>query len=513
MPFIALGVAMIIVDATIVNVAVPSIIRDLHLSATSAEWLNSIYSLVFAALLISAGRAGDRFGRRNLFLLGTLLFVVASLVAATAPTGSILLLGRFLQGIGGAMVLPSTLSTVNALFQGRERAIAFAIWGSTIGGVAALGPLVGGWLTTDVSWRWAFLVNVPVGVLIAVGVALFIPETRDPAAGKGVDLGGNVLVTLGFSGVVFALIEGVHYGWWRRESPLTLFSLHWTSTVSPVPVAALLGVLFLLGFVLTQSRRGRAGRPVLVDLGLFRIPSFAAGNLAALVVSLGEFGILFVLPLFLQGVQGYSALRTGVLLLALAGGSLVAGGLTPQLAARVSARSVARLGLLLEFLGLLLLGLLIAPSVGAWTLVPALLLYGLGVGFATAQLTGVILTDVPVSASGAASGIQSTVRQVGSALGIAVLGTLYVSEIGRRTLSGSLQVTGTTRAAANALSTAVRGSGGAVVHGLPGGALREAAASAVATSTRLAAFLAALFILVGLAATFRLPRESARAPH
>jgi MFS family permease len=177
MPFIALGVAMIIVDATIVNVAIPSIIRDLHTSVATAEWVNSIYSLVFAALLITLGRLGDMFGRRRLFRLGTIWFVLASVVAATAPSSGILIFGRFLQGIGGAMILPATLSTVNTLFQGSERAIAFAIWGSTIGGMAAIGPFLGGLLTTELSWRWAFLINIPLGAAILIGLIKLVPET------------------------------------------------------------------------------------------------------------------------------------------------------------------------------------------------------------------------------------------------------------------------------------------------------------------------------------------------
>ncbi|MDA8115947.1 MAG: MFS transporter, partial [Actinomycetota bacterium] len=193
MPFIAVGVAMIIVDATIVNVAVPTIIRELHLGATGAEWLNSIYALVFAALLISFGHAGDRWGRRRLFLLGAVIFVAASLIAATAPNGAVLIAGRFIQGIGGAMILPATLSTVNAMFTGHERAIAFAIWGSTIGGFAALGPLAGGWLTTDFSWRWAFLVNLPIGAIVVIGILFFIPETSDPTTRRGLDVPGNAL--------------------------------------------------------------------------------------------------------------------------------------------------------------------------------------------------------------------------------------------------------------------------------------------------------------------------------
>ncbi len=513
MPFIAMGVAMIIVDATIVNVAVPTIIRDLHLSATSAEWLNSIYSLVFAALLISMGRVGDRVGRRRLLLVGVLVFVGASLVAATAPSGAMLIFGRFLQGIGGAMILPATLSTVNALFVGRERAIAFAIWGSTIGGFAALGPLVGGWLTTDVSWRWAFLVNLPVGLLIVLGVALFIPETSDPGTRRGVDVTGNVLASLGFGAMVFALIEGVHYGWWSANSSFVLAGVSWPhGWISIVPVAVIVAVASLGTFVWVERRRSRRDQVVLVDLGLFGIRSFGVGNVAALVVALGEFGLLFVLPLFLQGVLGYSALRTGVVLLPLALATFVAGGMTPQLSKRVTARGVARLGLFLEVVAITGLGVVLSSTIGAWGLAPWLFLYGLGVGFATAQLTGVILTDVPVSSSGQASGIQSTSRQVGSAIGIAILGTIYVVEIGRRTLSAVTKIPGVTRESAGLVASEMRATGGATLRSLVrlphGQAIVSATSDAVVGAARDVAFTASAFIVVGLIATAMLPRAS-----
>ncbi|MHB1721137.1 MAG: MFS transporter [Acidimicrobiales bacterium] len=258
MPFIALGVAMIIVDATIVNVAVPVIIRDLHISEVGAEWLNSIYSLVFAALLIAFGHAGDRWGRRRMFLLGTAVFVVASLVSATAVNGAVLIAGRALQGVGGAMILPATLATVNVLFTGKERAVAFAIWGSTIGVFGALGPLLGVLLTTDVSWRWAFLVNVFIGAIIVVGLVWFVPETSTPSARRGVDVAGNALVTAGFAGVVFALIEGGTYGWWTQSAHFAIGGLHWPAGwPSPISFICTIGGLSLLTFVLL--RRGGGG--------------------------------------------------------------------------------------------------------------------------------------------------------------------------------------------------------------------------------------------------------------
>jgi len=510
MPFVALGVAMIIVDATIVNVAVPTIIRELHVTARTAEWFNTIYALVFASLLITLGHTGDVWGRRRLFLTGTVVFVAASLVAAAAPSGSVLILGRFLQGIGGAMILPATLSTVNATFSGHDRAIAFAIWGSTIGGVAALGPLLGGWLTTDYSWRWAFLINVPIGAVVVAGIVFVVPETREPDLRRGVDWWGNLLLISGLATLVFGLVEGGQYGWWQLVAQFDAPGIRWPEGwPSPVAVAFMVSVISLVGFAFLERARRRQGRVVLVDLGLFGIRSFAAGNVAVAVVALGEFGLLFVLPLFLQGVLGYSALDTGLLFLALALGTFFVGGVTPQLARRITARGVARLGLALEAVGIVGLGLSLSPTVSAWEMVPWLFLYGTGVGMATAQLTGVILTDVPVEDSGQAAGIQSTARQVGSALGIAILGTILLTSLASYTRDALNHVSGLPSPTADRVVHIVRSSGGAAIgslRDLPNGPqLVHLASAAAIDATRTVAFTAGAFILVGLVATLALP--------
>ncbi len=516
MPFIALGVAMIIVDATIVNVAIPTIIRDLHTTAASAEWVNSIYSLVFAALLITLGRVGDMFGRRRLFLVGTVWFVVASLVAATASSSGVLIFGRFLQGIGGAMILPATLSTVNSLFRGRERAIAFAIWGSTIGGMAAVGPFLGGLLTTELSWRWAFLINVPLGIAIVAGLLLVVPETSDPDTPRGLDLPGQVTLVVGLSALVFGLIQGESYGWWKTTQKLGL--LGWPKgVISPVPIAFAIAILSMLAFVLVERSRLRAGRLVVVDLRLFSISSFSRGNIAALIVALGEFGILFVLPLYLQGALGLSALDTGAALIPLAVGTLFAGGATPVLAPRIGPRGVVQIGLVLEVLGIGSLGLVLGPNTSAWTIIPFLFVYGVGVGFATAQLTGVVLTDVPVQASGQGSGIQSTFRQVGSALGIAILGTILISTLGSGVSSRLRSVPGLPPAQQAAISEAVRASGGSAIVQLrehPGSErVVQASSEALASSAGTVAFTAAGFVLFGLVVTVGLPNpRGAAAP-
>lgn len=437
MPFIALAVSLIIMDATVVNVALPVIVGDLKLSASDAEWINSIYSLVFAALLITVGRVGDLHGRKKLLVIGITVFGLASLLASFSASGATLIFARFLQGVGGAMVLPATLSTVNTLFKGKERGIAFAIWGSTIGGMAAVGPVVGGWLTTVSSWHWAFLINIPIVLIVIVGASLFIPETKDPHVQKGADFAGISLSIIGLSLIVFGLIEGIRFGWLKTLENFSVGPLTWSWSVSPVAVAFVVGVATMALFVRTENNRAKSGKPILLDLNLLKIKSFRYGSIAALVVALGEFGMLFSLPLFLQGGLGYSALRTGVLILALAMGTFLISGGTPQLSARMGGRAVVRLGLALEAVAILGMSFAFSLTVPSIVIAAWLFLYGAGVGLATAQLTSVILAEVPVEQSGQASGLQSTFRQLGSSLGVAILGALFFTVLGSTRIQGA----------------------------------------------------------------------------
>jgi EmrB/QacA subfamily drug resistance transporter len=506
--FLSLGVAMIIVDATIVNVAVPQVIRDLGITSTDAQWVQEVYTLVFAALLLTFGRLADRFGRRRLFAGGVVLFGLASVLAALSPSGGALIGARALQGVGGAAILPTSLSLLNATFRGRERGIAFAVWGSTIGGAAALGPLLGGWLTTAYSWRWAFGINVPVGLAVLAGVLAFVRESRESGTRAGVDLVGALLSMVGFGGVVFALIEGRHYGWWTAVAPLELGPLRWSHSISPVPVVLAVGLVALSAFATVETWRNRAGKVVLLDLDLFGIASFRNGNLTAAVVSLGEFGLLFSLPLWFQNVRGYTAFQTGLALLPLAVGSFLASGFGGQLAQRRGAPFVVRLGIGLEILGVAGIGLALQPHAAWWVTVPFLFVYGTGVGLATAQLTGVVLVDVPVEQSGQGSGTQSTSRQIGSALGIAVLGTVLFVSLG--SLLGHRLDTGTSLPAGqrDRVVSAVVSSAGAAITGLDRNPVTRPAAEqariAFTDATRYAAFSAAGFLVVGLLASLSL---------
>ena len=507
---LSLGVAMIIVDATIVNVSVPAIIRDLDIKGTEAEWVNTSYALVFAAFLITLGRLGDQRGRRRMYLLGLVVFMVASVIAGFASSGPMLIGARLLQGIGGAMIVPSTQSILNANFRGHDRAIAFGIWGAVIGGMAALGPLLGGWFTTNLSWHWSFFINIPVGIVAIVGTLYFIRESRDEHAQAGFDLPGFLLITFGLGAFIFGLIEGNTYGWWTPKQSFEILGWTWPlEGVSIVPFAIGFGILALLLFAWVEVRRARAGKFFLFDFDLWRYPAFRYGNLAGTIVSLGEFGLLFVLPLFLQATLGLSAFDTGVIFLALAIGAFVAAPVAARLANRYGPRRTVSLGMALEAMGILIVTLQLGATVSGLQLMLPLFVYGLGVGLATAQLTSVTLSDIPVEKSGVASGANSTMRQVGSALGIAILGTILLVSLGAGVRDELADVPGLSASAAESIAVAMESSAGQALPGIreqpDSAAIVPLLEDAFGQAARLTGFVAFGFILVGLGFSVLLP--------
>ena len=510
---ISLGVATIIMDATIVSVAIPSVVADLGISSTEVQWVQEIYTLLFAALLLTWGRVADRVGRRRIMLIGVVLFAAASLLCALAGSGGVLILGRALQGLGGSMILPTTLALLNANFQGRERGIAFAVWGSTIGGMAAVGPLLGGWLTEHANWRWAFGINIPVGVLVIAGLLLFVAESSEPSIGRDqrLDAAGALLSILGFGALVFGLIEGRNYGWWSptSEAPLAIAGL------SPVPWAFLLAAVALAGFVWVERRRTAAGKGVILDLSLFRIRSFGNGNLTALIVSFGEFGLILSLPLWFQNVLGFTAFQAGLALLPLAVGSFLASGAVAGLSKRFSPIVVVRMGLSLEVLSIAGLALTLRPDSTPWLTSPFLFVYGLGVGLATAQLTSVILAEVPVERSGQGSATQSTARQTGSALGIAVLGTAFFTTLRDGTREGTADGVAAAPGLAGAVDSVDATSGGSIstLAENPATAfIADAAREAMTHGAALAGWIAAGALFIGLLTSLRIspPAEQSR---
>ena len=516
--FISLAISLVIIDGTIVNTIFPEIIKDLSLSSTEVQWVQESYVLVFASTLLIWGSLADRLGRRRLLVIGIVIFIASSVWAGTADSASSLILSRVVQGFGGAMVLPTTLSLVNATFQGKERGIAFAVWGSTIGGMVAVGPVLGGWLATDFTWRWAFLINVPLGIMIIVGLLLFAMESKSPGERKAIDWVGGLLSVLLFGPLVFGLIEGRVYGWWavNPKNSFSIGTFSWAeSGISVIPVA--LGIALLAGvvFVWWETMRARKNQGVLLDLNLFRIASFRNGSVAALIISMGEFGLIFAIPLWLQNVIGMTPIGAGLVLLWLAGGAFFASGIGGALSGKLPPARAVQLGVLLEIVGIVGFGLVASTDTGWQAIAPFLFLYGVGVGLATAQLTGVIMVDVPMEKTGQGSGSQSTVRQIGSALGIAVIGTMLFTGT-ESSLQDRLDEIGVPVANQAVIVEAVVDSAGAVIPQISGivtatgvdaataDSIGQASGEAFTDGAQLAAYAAAGFLVLGFLSTFRL---------
>ncbi|MFB9163844.1 DHA2 family efflux MFS transporter permease subunit [Arthrobacter psychrochitiniphilus] len=520
---LAAGLSMIVIDGTIVGVSLPTIIADLHLDLNEAQWVNSLYSVVLAALLLSSGRLGDRIGRRKLFMAGVVLFMAGSIFAALSHDAGGLILSRVLQGVGGAAVLPATLSSVNSTFFGKDRTTAFAIWGAVISGMAAIGPLLGGWLTSSFAWQWIFIVNIPLGLAVLVGAVLFVPETRSPNDAAGFDILGLLLSAAGFGLFVFALIEGPTLGWWSAKSALKLGLISWPAdaTISAVPLTLAAGIVLLISFVLWEKHRATVGRSAILDLTLFRVRTFSWGNAVAAMVAIGEFGLLLILPLYLINILGLGTLDAGFVLAAMALGAFFSGASARHLASRLGPPTVVIIGLALETAGLLVLALVITSTTSIWLIAALLVVYGLGLGLASAQLTGTVLADIPTTVSGQGSATQSTVRQLGAALGSAIMGTVlahFAVSAGTKALEA---VQGLPASQVGTLAGQLRDSAGGVVPqlaqlgthgplGAAGPAAVEAMSSGFAQAASAAVLAAAMFLFIGLVGSFFVAAASRR---
>ena len=506
-----IGTSMIIIDGSLVNVLLPDMVDDLGLNATETQWVNSIYSLFFAALLITIGLLADRFGRRLLFLMGVVIFVVGSLASGTAQDPSFLIAARAVQAVGGAMMLPSSIAVINVLFTGRDRAVAFGLWGAIFAGAAALGPLLGGFLAEYFSWRWAFLVNIPVGAIAALMVLRFVPENKGPKI-AGLDPVGVILSASGLGLIVYGLIEGQQFGWWTAIAEFDLGPISiGVGGLSVVPIALVAGCVLLLLLVTWERHQAALGKASLLDLSLFRIRRYGFGNVVALVVSLGEFGVLFVLPLWIQAVHGLNPLETGAILAFLAVGAIVSGGLARKASSLMGPTRVVRLGMILEVVGILGISFTLGVDRNPWWLVIALVLYGLGVGFASAQLTNVVLADVPPLKSGQASAVTSTFRQIGTALGTAVIGAVLFTGLGTILSDTLAEEAGISDGDREKIVNEVRSTAGQAIRGLeeiPGlNVVVKDAKQSYTEAARDAAWVAGGMVFVGLLVSFGLPRD------
>jgi len=399
---------MVILDATIVNVALPSIQKDLGLSEANLQWIINSYTLVFGGFLLLGGRAGDLLGRKRVFLTGLVIFTVASLLNGLSSSSGMLIAFRGLQGLGAALISPAALSIISTTFaEGRERARALGVWAAIAIGGSAVGLVLGGFLTQEFSWPWIFFVNVPVGIAGFFFSLRYVPESKDEHAHRSYDIGGAVTVTGGLMALVYAIVHAASHGW--------------TSTQT-IAFFVLSGVL-LTAFVIIELRSAEP----LVRLSIFRVRSLLTANVVMFLVASGLFAMFFFNTLYIQRVLGYGPLEAGVAFLPFTAGIMVSAGLASNFATRVGVRLIACAGMTLTIIGMLLLTQLPVNGSYATNVLPSLLLTSLGMGAVFMPLTLIATTGLENEDQGLASGLFNTSQQIGGALGLAVLSTVAAS--------------------------------------------------------------------------------------
>ena len=401
---VCLAQFMVILDATVVNVALPSIKAGLQFSTADLQWVVNAYTLTFGGFLLLGGRAADLFGRQRVFLIGLVVFSAASLFNGLAQSQGMLVAARALQGLGGALISPAALSIITTTFEeGPQRTKALGVWSAIAAGGAALGLLLGGVLTQAVNWRWIFFVNVPVGIAAFVLSMRFVPESRVEGQ-RGVDVGGAIAVTAGLMAMVYAIVKASTDGW-GSSATLTFGAI---------------AIVLLTTFFMIE----RSFRAPLVRLGIFRTRSLAMSNLAMFMAAGGLFSMFFFMTIYIQTVLGYKPLQAGFAFLPVTFGIGIGAGTAQQSIKQAGVRATTIVGMVLASGGFVLMGRIAIDSTYVGTVLPGLLLMSVGMGLTFVPITLIATTNVTSSDAGLASGLLNTSQQVGGALGLAILSTL-----------------------------------------------------------------------------------------
>jgi len=477
---LSVSLLIIIIDDTIINVAVPTLQRELDASAAALQWIVDAYIVVFAGLLLSMGALGDRFGRKRFLQLGLLVFTGASVLGAYAGSASQLIVARALMGVGGALIMPSTLSVITDVFPRGERVKAIGIWTGTASLGIPLGPIVGGWLLEHFWWGSAFLLNVPIALTALAGGWILVPESRHPSPPRP-DLPGLALSVVALASLVYGIIEAPASGWTSG------------SVLGALGLAVAAGAAFL-------GHEARAGEPML-DLRLFRNPRLGWGTAAMTLAGLAIGGLAFLLTQYLQLVQGYTPLEAGLRFLPIAIGFGIASPITQRLVPRIgTTRTVAAAlgGVALLFAALSLVG----PDTPYGLVGPALLLIGLGIGGAFVPSTDAVMAAVPEANAGLGSAINDAGRQVGAALGVGILGALANAGF-RSGIAGASASLSPDLAAAARRSMSATSQIAAELGGPAGASLRRAAGAAFMDGFGLAMLTGAVLLAAGAVAVLR----------
>src|SRR6187431_2986560 len=405
---VAFGLFMIMLDNTVVNVALPSIQRDLGVQLSELEWIVSGYALTFAALMLIGGKLADAYGRRLIFVVGIVVFTLASLWCGLSDTSEMLIVARIVQGAGAALMNPATLSIIAATFPPKQRGAAIGIWAGVSALALAIGPLVGGLLTEHLSWHWIFFVNVPVGVVAIAASFLLITESKDETH-ESLDLPGLGTSALGLFALTYGLIEANTYGW----------------TSARIVGSFVIAVVALASFVMIERR----SRFPMLDLSLFRSGTYTGANLTMLLVALAMFGVFFFVSLYMQNILGYSAVQAGAAFLPMTVLIILVAPIAGKASDRIGSRWLMTTGMTLLAVQLLYFSQLSADA-SFWNLLPALLIGGIGMAMTMTPSAAAATRSVPVDKAGVGSAVLNCARQIGGTMGVAIMGAIVASEIG-----------------------------------------------------------------------------------
>lgn len=439
LPLGVLGLAVLIItiDTTLLNVSLGVIIRDLNTNIQSIQWVITAYSLTLAAFTITGGRLGDLFGRKKMFMLGATIFAVGSFLASISQHVGMLIVGEsIVEGIGAALMMPATAALLVSTYRGRDRALALGLWGGMAAAGTAIGPVLGGWLTSHYGWRWGFRINVFVAIILLLG-AVVIKEARDREEKPSLDVLGVILSSLGLLAGVFAIIEGGTYGWWKALSTFNLAG-HALSfgNLSIVPLAIVLSAILLMTFVWWEQRVVARGDTPLVSMKIFKNKQFTSGSVTTALMSTGMTGLIFALPVFLQGVRGLDSLHTGIVMLPMSLALLIMAPLGGFVSNKFLPKHIVFSGLTLNIVGLALLRYSLSVVATPTDFILPLIVIGAGMGLCFSQLSNITLSAVSVQESGEASGVNNTLRQIGSSLGAAIIGTVLLTSLATNLRTG-----------------------------------------------------------------------------
>lgn len=435
---LSLALAIILIDATLLNVALSTLVKDFKTDIQSLQWVITAYTLTIAALTITGGRLGDLFGRKRMFITGAALFAVGSFIASISNNVGTMIIGEsIIEGVGAALMMPATASLLISKYRGKDRGIAFGIWGGVAGAATAIGPLLGGFLTTYYSWRWGFRINVFVAAVLILG-SIIIKEYRETREKPKLDIVGVFLSALGMLSLVYGIIEASTYGWWTAKKPYELFGQTYNlwGGLSITPYAIGLGLIILSLFLLWERRAERLNKTPLVSLHLFQNRQFVSSVTTTTLFALVQAGLIFSVPVFMQAVRGANAFETGLTLLPMSLAALIVAPLAGVLSHRIPPKILVQVGLSAFVVGFAIIYFTLKPSTTSADLVLPFVVIGFGMGTLMSSISNMTLSAVSPQQAGEASGVNNTMRQVGSTLGTAIIGAVVLTAISTNLTNG-----------------------------------------------------------------------------